>query len=277
MTALINMPRAAWKRQPLIAVKPSVIAQQLGVVFLINFSTYPMDCVANYPLTVLGGGYVPGSDANGVGLSSISGTLRGFSTKNNPVELQFQKLTIFSIFRSIGGDGGSYHLARSMGSSPALSYGVGVWRGFSQDGYFVSVNGSGSSMKDKILTENDAFFDDSKHHVIVVAIGDDKVDVTTNRKVYSTLTDYSGTIDYSRTDLPLYVNCTVDPAWNAFTGILYACGIFNRVLTQAEALFVCNNPWQLFSPNPRRFYLIPSAGSGSTIPALLHHYRQLSR
>lgn len=242
--------------------QPSEVANQLGIAFLVNFSTYPRDCVSDYALTSLGGGYVPEAGNDGVGLSCLNGTLRGFATKNNPTELQFQSTTIFAVFVSTGGGNEGSLLLRSMGSANQ-SWGMTIYRG-SNDFYTFSINGTTTDGGGAIApSEGDGFFNPAiGAHAVVASIENGSLYCTSNKKDYPTPLTYSGNIDYSRTDLGIVINATKLQTANNFTGILYACGIFNRALTQSERLFVANNPWQLFAPRPSRFILIPDGAGG---------------
>ena len=260
MAELIGMPRAAWKRQPTGRLQPSALASQLGIRFLVNFAAYPRDCVANCPLYPAGDGYVPITGSSGIGLKSISGTTAGFYTDNNPTKLQFQDTTIFVVFESTGGGNNGALLYRNMGTG-THSWLAGVYRG-SYNGYRVTVNGVTSDYIG-FPVANDGVFG-SITHCLVCSMGGDELILSSNRKEYPSGFSYSGGIDYSRTDLGIHINLAYNKLGTYFTGVLYSCGIFDKKLDRAESKVVALNYWQLFAPDPPRFYLIPSGGSSPT-------------
>lgn len=260
MAELIGMPRAAWKRQPTGRLQPSALASQLGIRFLVNFAAYPRDCVANCPLYPAGNGYVPITGSSGIGLKSISGTTAGFYTDNNPTQLQFQDTTIFVVFESTGGGNTGKLLYRSMGSGTP-SWLAGVHRG-SLNGYMVSVNGVTSDYSGYPVADDGVF--GSITHCLVCSMGGDELILSSNRKEYPSGLSYSGGIDYSRTDLGIHINLEYNQLGTEFTGVLYSCGIFGKKLDRAESKVVALNYWQLFAPDPPRFFLIPSGGSSPT-------------
>jgi hypothetical protein len=196
-----------------------------------------------------------------------------FRSDVNPVDLQPQKITIFSFAQSNAGGNEGYTIARDMGSSSPPTLGLYHWRG-SFNGLGYTVNG----------TTKDRDASGGNHSVSLDAttilapyflglsfdneLNGGQADFYVDGAYIDTNTGF-GDLDYSRTDIRWYIGGGRQGT-NAFRGWIYAAGLYNRPLSSAEHMWLAEEPYAMLRPVKRRsVYLVTGGGEEQGIEGSL--------
>lgn len=216
----------------------------------LTFDGVVHDAVTGGPVAV-GGSPVYSVGSAGRGLLATGGYK--LTLPANPVQLQKQEVTYFAVVHSSGGGNNGMVFGRWMGSS-LPSVGLGVHNG-SFNGWWAAVNGTTSDLLAGPAVNIGAEAT-KRLAVLVLTVGGGVANLYVDGDfVYSGT--YAGSIDYSRTDIGLFIFGSSGDI-SLFRGMLYCAGIIDGAMPSAAASDFSANPWQLFRADPVRIYSFPS-------------------
>lgn len=276
MTALINLPRAAWRRQPQQAVVLSKNYRRATLAYLPTTCYYNL--ADNSRFTYLGGrSPVFGYSAQGAGMRSpsysIISTNTGLLGKTiNPASVNWPGITVIGVgvintknaqyntvatlnSGTMGADGGWSLFARTYNGRTLVFYAGNSANAIALAGYqtenflTLPINTTQSFVAIGRWNKNtihlnaqlsvSGYFSVSNSHVYDWA--------------NASLTEKIGYYANNRSN-DEFINCVV---------------VLPYFIGDAETLELINNPWQLFAPAPSRFYLIPGSGGATTYDVAL--------
>jgi hypothetical protein len=177
----------------------------------------------------------------------------------NPTRVQFQNITVFSLFNPTANPGNeTLFFMRRMGSAQP-SFGLGIHTG-SLNGYKFSLNGQTSDFNASPIAD-----------IGTVPFRPTFLAMTYNGsslRCYVDGVDVGGgsgygLIDYSRTDEGLLV--FDGGVFQSSIGVLLLAGICSKDFSAQEIAQLSANPWQLFAP---RQIWIPATAAASFNPTL---------
>ena len=255
MVALLNMPRAAWKRQPSNSERVGVnwgnpLASWLA--FLTDLSS-AKDVVKNAPGVITGTKKV----INRYGISRGFYSTYGAATTDKAlfnVNLSSLQRTIFFRFLR-NGDGGN-----SLGR---------IFDGANQ--YILNASGEYHYYSARSTTGGVWYISQEFNQTVVDLVITYDASSTSNSPYFylngllkskSTLQLPSGTAADTISALAIGNSNSVA---RGFDGFIQLGAFWSRVLSPYEIAELSRNPWQLFAPAPSRFYLIPSSGGVITL------------
>jgi len=243
MANLINMPRAAWKRQP--DKLSSINSQWSGVIGAwLPLCDRGYDCVqrVNNVSSALTG-FTRSVKSNGFAIS-FSGSGAGFLSKKSQSTNQLS----FCI---------SFYNAGSQNSRILWSTPLEIIPVNTNDGCNVYISGTSrfyiplpASVE---ITLAFSYNNSSSSNDPIVFINGNEVTVTR----LSTPATPSLAVTY--------LLCNHFTIAKPLLGYTYMGAVMERAYSKSECAELTKNPWQLFDPSPSRFYLIPSSGGVLTL------------
>ena len=248
MVALLNMPRAAWKRQPTHSIRQCLNASNPLTRGLVV-------CVSGASLRSVATPFGLGTTKDFVNTSNVAVT--NLTVKNSTV-------FVYSYFFSIPEWSAAGYLYTDTTFSYPNDKGIKLASAKRYGSYTVFSRDDGNSNRSatvdlltgdlvagtafkQCLSIDDTYLVNFYDHVN----GRTKSAVTTMQG-FTYPENYSGAV---------FIGPDAAATHNGTAVLLVAR--WQRVLADAEVVELYRNPWQLFAPSPSRFYLIPSSG-GST-------------
>lgn len=273
MSALIRMPRAAWRRQPQGPVQVNCgnsITNQLSVLLPLRDRNDVTNLVTREVATPTAG-VTNATYAGGkaVYLSAVPDCIDFV----NPASItsSTQPLTVSWIQQPINPTGFSVPVAwKPTGATYQLLIAQTVSGSDSNYYFVVGPTATVSSLMARFSESIGAMVNRKIDHYVVVIPGGaadcssaklwrNGIAITRN-----TSTDYN---NFGTDTNTLSRIGSADSNTHTFYGLIHQFAIWGRALSDAEAQSVGENPYQLFAPRPARFFLIPDAagGGGGTI------------
>lgn len=258
MANLVNLSRAAWKRQPngLITYDPaSPQAKGLCAYFPLNGNAYEHV------------NRVYASPMNGAGFATtqygLASTLDGSNDYFDVPSISLPLTTNFSIsFWALMASNPATTRQFIFGSNDSAGA-VQVEIGFCNSAYASSVALQVSGSFKLRSTSSVVIQNTFQHFTIIFAstpalyVDGVSVDVTLFSGTPFTSVIGARGIGRRSSGVPLY-----------FNGKIFDLRFYNKILSQQEAVDVYQNPWGLFSRKPSCFYLIPSSGATTQTTAV---------
>ncbi len=252
MVALLNMPRAAWKRQPNRPLQVNWNNPLTNQLILLTDLLQGREVVSQTSMTKVGTKNVVRSDGRSLGFLSpygVGATDRVVTSLNAPLN----QFSTFNLFLRNGAGGNN--LGRIFSSSFTQIYNVGteyhylvvfstttgVWimpRLF--DGQFLNI----LTTHDASATANDP----------KIYINGQSVSLMRYASPGGTAIGFTG----------VFCVGNIDAGTRGWDGLIKLNVVWGRVLSPFEVKELSTNPWQLFAPAPSRFILIPSIGGATT-------------
>jgi len=240
MTALINMPRAAWKRQP----------QGMADVNWNNSLTRGLLlCALPFQNNAVDHS-IPNIPSGGIGFVSTSLGIEANSQNNTGVMFALNKPKAMLWYGSVFNSNERY---------------IGIFAKTNRLGFYFYVDGT-NQVQFVIVstgwdTKNTGVFIENNKPALLISSSSSN----SNHKVFINgkfIASYSNNIDLSVMDIGgAYYKDSYYYDGKIYGGALYS--VWNRSLDDFEIKFLYENPWQLFESRPSRFILIPSSDASS--------------
>lgn len=258
MTALINLPRAAWKRQPSGLVSVDLANPANRDLALLVTPSMRVNAVNQSLLTIAGTRLHISSLGRSYGFSSVFGI--GSTDKlDTVVNKNLSQKSVF-IIALRNGDGGN-NLGRLI-EGPGFK----IYNNNSFFGYAIESDFSGNDQVDYSARQNDGgFFRLTITHNGQAGVAHKFYNsgIAASSTVFSS---GSGTVNSGLGTYVIGNRGGLDRVWD---GAINLVAVWSRVLSDTEIISINQNPWQLFKPAPSRFYLIPSSGGATTYTTTL--------
>lgn len=258
MTALINLPRAAWKRQPSGLVSVDLANPANRDLALLVTPSMRINAVNQSLLTIAGTRLHISSLGRSYGFSSVLGI--GSTDKlDTVVNKNLSQKSVFIIALRNGAGGNT--LGRLIDGP-----GFRIYNNDSFSGYVIESNFSENAQGDYSARQNDGGF----FRLTITHNGQAGVaHKFYNSGIAASSTVFSSGLGTVNSGLGTYVIGNRDGLDRVWDGAINLVAVWSRVLSDTEIISINQNPWQLFKPAPSRFYLIPSSGGATTYTTTL--------